>query len=163
VWEFLWESERSLPCQKFPHILWNQKVHVRTHKSYINPVYTTTFPHSKGIFILYYHFSSSFPANIHMHVFFIHTCYKSNQFRSPLVYKPDDIRWGIQIIKFLGVYFFTPLCYRLPLLTKYSPQNPFPDHPHLLFLPKYDRPNFTHIRNKRHNYTSVYFNLIIFG
>jgi len=163
VSEFLWESERSSYCQKFPHILWIRKFNFALTK--VVSILSMPQPsHTQKEFSYY------FPTVLQVsplisctQVFFIYTCYKPKQFPSPLFHKPDDIRWGIQIINLLGMYLCPPLCYRFPLVTKYSPQHPILNHPRPLSLPKYDKPIFIPIQNKRHNYNSVYFNLIIFG
>jgi len=53
--------------------------------------------------------------------------------------------------------------YLIPPRSKYSPQHHVLKHPQLPFLPQCQRPSFTPIQNNRQNYSSIYFNLYIFG
>jgi len=49
----------------------------------------------------------------------------------------------------------------VPLRLKYSPQHPILQHHQSTFLP--ERPSFTPIQNNRHNCSSAYLTLYIFG
>ena len=89
-----------------------------------------------------------------------HTCYMSRPSRSSRFYHPNNIWWGIQIIKLLIMY-FSPFHYYSYTIT--PPQHPILKHPQPTFLPQYDRPNFTPIQNNRQNYNALYINLYIFG
>ena len=53
--------------------------------------------------------------------------------------------------------------YLVPPMSKYSPQHHILEHRQLPFLPQCQRPSFTPIHNKRHNYSSIHLNLQIFG
>jgi hypothetical protein len=55
------------------------------------------------------------------------------------------------------------LCYLVPLRPKYAPQHPILKHPQPLFLPQCNRPNFTHIQNKRQDYSALPFTVYICG
>jgi len=56
---------------------------------------------------------------------------------------------------------FSPLpCYLASLRTKYSPYHPILQHPQHTFLPEYERPCFTPVRNSQ-NYSYVHLNFII--
>ena len=46
--------------------------------------------------------------------------------------------------------------YLVPPRYKYSPQHLVLKHPQLPFLPQSQRPSFTHIKNNRQNYSSIY-------
>ena len=51
-------------------------------------------------------------------------------------------------------------CYLVPLRPKYSPQHPILKHPQPTFLPQYQRPSFTPIRNNGQYYSSIYLDLL---
>jgi hypothetical protein len=72
-------------------------------------------------------------------------------------YHPNNTGWGVQILKLLIMQFSPLPCYIIPLWPKYYPQHSILRHP------QWKRPSFTHIQNKRLNYSSVYLNLYIFG
>ena len=42
-------------------------------------------------------------------------------------------------------------------------QYPIVEHPQHMFLPRCERPSFTPVNNTRQNYSSMHFNLYIFG
>jgi hypothetical protein len=54
-------------------------------------------------------------------------------------------------------------CFLVSLRPKYLPQHPILDDSQPMFLPQYDRPSFTPIQNKRHNYSSMCLNFHLFG
>ena len=58
-------------------------------------------------------------------------------------YHPNNIGWGLQIIKLLIMYFYPLHCYLVPLKIKYSPQDSIFKHPQPTFLPQCDLPSFT--------------------
>ena len=60
---------------------------------------------------------------------------------------PNNIGWGLQIIKFLIMLFSPFSCYLVPLRPKYSPQRPILKHPEPTFLPQCKRPSFTPVQN----------------
>jgi hypothetical protein len=53
------------------------------------------------------------------------------------------------IIKLLIRDFSAPSCYLIRLRPKYSPKHPFLTYPQHTFLPQYQRPSFTPIKNKQ--------------
>jgi hypothetical protein len=75
------------------------------------------------------------------------------------ILSPENVGWGVKIIKLLIMYFSPLPCYLVPLRYKYSPQHPILTYPQPTFLPQCQRPNFTPIQNNRKNYISVYLNL----
>jgi len=69
---------------------------------------------------------------------------------------PNNIWWGLQIIKLL-VMSSPPLpCYLVPLRPKYSPQHPVLKHPQPTFIPQFERSSFTPTQNNRQNYSYSY-------
>jgi len=82
-------------------------------------------------------------------------CYIRRPSHSSRFDHPNNIRWGLQIIKPLYIQFSR---YFVPLRPKYSPQHPILKHPQPKFLPQCERPSSTPIQNIRQNYTSVYLN-----
>jgi hypothetical protein len=59
---------------------------------------------------------------------------------------PKNIGWGVQIIKFLIMYFSPLPCYLVPLRPKYSTQHPILKHPQPAFVRQCERPSFTLIQ-----------------
>ena len=78
-----------------------------------------------------------------MHLYSPHTCYMPRPPQSSRFYHPNNIWWGVQVIKLLIVWFSPFPCYFVPLRPKYSPQQPFLKHLQPSFLPQYERPNKT--------------------
>ena len=76
---------------------------------------------------------------------------------------PNNIWWGVQIIKHLIMQFYPLCCYFVPIRTKYSPQHPILKHHQPTLLPHCGWPSLTPIKNKRQNYSSVYLDLYVFG
>ena len=68
-------------------------------------------------------------------------------------YHPNNIGWGVQIVKLIIQFFSTP-CHLVPLMRKYSPQPPILKYPQPTFAPQCDRPSCTPIQNSRENYSS---------
>jgi hypothetical protein len=58
--------------------------------------------------------------------------------------------------------FSLTFCHFISLWSKYSPHHPVPKHPQSMFLPQCQSPRFTHIQNKRQNYSFVYSNFYVF-
>jgi hypothetical protein len=75
---------------------------------------------------------------------------------------PNNIWWGVQIVKHPIMQFYPLRCYFVLLRTKYSPQHLLKYHQPTL-LPNCGWPIFTPIKNKRQNYSSVYLDLQVFG
>ena len=82
-----------------------------------------------------------------------HARYMPRPSHSSRFYHPNNIAWGVQIIKIL-ITQFTPLpFYLVPLRPKDSPQHPILNHPQSTFHPPCERPSFTPIQNDRQNYS----------
>ena len=80
-----------------------------------------------------------------------HTCYMPRLFHSSLFDNPNNIWWGIQIIKLL-IGQFSPLpCYHVPIRPKYFPQHPILQHPQSTSLPNCERPSWTPKQNNKQN------------
>ena len=75
---------------------------------------------------------------------------------------PNSIWWGVQITKLFFMYSSPLSCYLFPLGPKYLSQHPILEQPHPMFVPVCERPDFTPILNKKHNYGSVYLKYICF-
>jgi hypothetical protein len=54
-------------------------------------------------------------------------------------------------------------CYLIPLRPKYLPQHSILKHPEPIFLPQCERSSFSTTQNNRQSYSSVSFDLHIFG
>jgi hypothetical protein len=91
-----------------------------------------------------------------------HTRYTSRPSHSSRFYHPNNIEWGVQIIKLRIMYFSLFFCYIIPLTPKYSPQHPILKHPQPTFLPHCQRPSFTPIQSNRQNYPQyVLFSILL--
>ena len=85
-----------------------------------------------------------------------HTCYMLRLSHFPQFDHPNNIWWGVQIIKFRVMYFSSLPSYLVPLRSKYSPQGPILTHPQITFLLQCQRPSSTPIQNHGQNYSSIY-------
>ena len=91
------------------------------------------------------------------------TCYMLRLSHSSQFDHPNDIWWGVQIIKLLNMLFSLLSCCFVPPRPKYSPHHPTLKQPQPTFLPQCERSSFTIILNKRKNYSSIHLILCIFG
>ena len=152
-----WDANRFSASQRSPRILWNPKVHYRIHKcpppvpilSQIDPVHTPTSNFLKihlNIILLYTSGSSRFPYQNPIYVFPpTHTRYMPRPSHSSRFSHPNNIGWGLHIIKFFIMYFSPVPYYLVPLKPKCSPQHPILKHPQPRFLRHCEWPSFTHI------------------
>jgi hypothetical protein len=134
------EANSSSASREILHILWNLKVHHYFHKSQsLVPVLSQTnaihalksfckihyniippsMPvSSKVVYFLHVSLSKSC-----MHFFSPHTMHMHCQ--SNLFENPNNIWWGVQIMKFLIMQFSPVSCYVLPLTPTYLPSTRF--------------------------------------
>ena len=104
------EANRFSATQEIPRILWNQKVHYRIHKcpppvpnlNQIDPVHTLTCPFLK-IHLLSSHLRLGLPSGFHskpcIHLSTLpHICYMPHPPHSSQFDRPNNIRWGVQVI-----------------------------------------------------------------
>jgi len=122
-----WEANLFTASQEIPFIVSNPKVHYRIHKCpppvpilrQLDPVHTLYIPlPEETFFILSPHLGLGLPSGLFTAVFstkalytplFTHTqCYMLCLSHSSRFYKPNNVWWGIQIIKLLVMY-FSPL------------------------------------------------------
>ena len=170
-----WEANNLSASQEFP-ILWNQKVHYNIHKCLppvpilrqLDPVHNPTFhflqihlniiipsmpgspkwslsfrlPHQNPV--------QAFPLPL--------TCYMLCPSHSYQFYHPNDIGWGVHIIKLLITQFSPLPCHLVPIRPKYT-QHPILEHSQPTFLLPCEWQNFTPIQNNTQNYSSVHLNL----
>ena len=148
-----WEASRFSASQEIPRILWNPKVHYCLHKcpppvsilSQLDPVHTPhiTLPEDRLNIILpsasgspQWSLSLRFPHQNPVHASPLHhPRYIPGPFHSSLFYHPQNIGWGVQISKFLNIWFSLFPCYLIPLRLICSPQLSILKHPQSLFLP----------------------------
>jgi len=111
------EANRFSTSQEIPRFLWNPKVHYRIHKcptpvpvlNQIDPVHTPHLAPWRSILILSSHFRLGLPSGLipsgfptkNLYVPLPHTRYMSHPSHSSRFYHPNNIRWRVQIIKFL--------------------------------------------------------------
>ena len=93
-----------------------------------------------------------------------HTRYMPRPSLSFRFYHPNNIGWGVQIIKLLIMWFHSLPCYRVPLRPKYSLHRPILKDLQPSFLPQCEEPSSIPIQSIRQSYISVYtrINLLYF-
>jgi len=160
--------------QEIPHILWNSNVHDRIHNSpppvpvlsHINPV-NVSLPFLNIHFVLSSHLLLGLSLRcphqkpvctspLHLTRYLPHPPFSSWFVRS------NNIWSAVHMIKFIMSFYPLP-CYLVPIRFKYFPQHPHFKHSQPMFVPLCERSSFLPIQNNRQNYSSVYFNLYIFG
>ena len=171
-----WEANWFVASQEIPRILWNQMVHYRIHKCpphvsivcQLDPVHTPTshfleihlniiLPSTPGS--PKWSLTSSFPIKTVCTPLLSPTHYMPLPPHYSVFDHPNNIGWGIHIIKLLVMQSPSFPCYLVPPRSKYSPQHHNLKHPPFPFLPHCQRPSFTPIQNNRQNYSSIYLNL----
>ena len=159
-----WEAIRFAASQEIPRILWNLKVHYHIHKcrppvtilSQIESVHAPTshflkiqlniiLPSTPGFYK--WSLAPSFPHQNPVYTSALpHTCHMPRPSHLSRFYHPNNIGWGVQIIKLLIMWLSPLSCYPVPLRPKYSPQHPILKHPQPTFLPQCKRPSLTPIQ-----------------
>ena len=149
-----WEANWFAASQEIPRILWNQKVHYRTHKrpppipvlDQPNPV---PIPTSHLLQILPNIIHTSTPRSPQWTLslrfphqepirppLLTHTRHMPSPSHSSRFYHPHNIGWGVQIIKLLVTQSPPFPRYLVKPMSKYSPQHHILKHPQLPFLPQ---------------------------
>ena len=154
--ESFWETNRFSVSQEIPRILWNPKVHYRSHKcpppvpilSQLDPVHSPTSYFLKiNLNIILsstpgsskWSLSHRFPHQNPVYASPLpHTRYMPCPSHSSPFYRPKNIGWAVQIVQLLIMQFSPLPCYFFPRRSKYSPQHPVLKHPqHLTTQPAY--------------------------
>jgi hypothetical protein len=78
-----------------------------------------------------------------------HTCYMPCPYHSSGFDHPNNIWWGVQIIKLLILWFFPLPFYLIPFRLNYAPSASILKHPQRTFLPQFEWPSLTPIQNNR--------------
>ena len=171
-----WEANRFSASQYIPRILWNPKVHYRSHKcplpvpilSRFDQIYTLPHTSWRSILILSSHLSLGLPNSLFPSGFLTKTLYKPFLSIIRATCLAQLIILNFIICKILGEeyrslsssLYFSPLhCYLVRLGPKYSPQHLILIHSQPTFLFRCERPNFTPIQNNKQNYIFLYLNL----
>ena len=147
-----WEANRFSASQEIPRILWNPKVYYCSHKcpppvpvlSQFDPVHIRTSHFLKNHLNIIlpstprspkWSLSFRFPHQT-LYTPLPHMRHMPRPSHSSRFYHPNNIGWGVQIIKLLIVQFSPLPCHLVPLRPKYSPQHPLFKHPQPTFLPQ---------------------------
>ena len=147
------ETENSLPHKKAPAppvpILW-QIYPIHTPSRCLKVDFNIILPSMPRSYKWSFSVTSLLPRSCHLHCSY-HSCWFNH---------PNNICWGVQIIKF-PIMKFSPLpCYLIPLRPKYSNQHPILIHSQPTFLPQCEISSFTLIQNK-FIYIYIYLNVYI--
>jgi hypothetical protein len=132
--EKIWRSDGIL------HNLWDLKAHYYVYISPPNPILSNPF-HVIPSYFFKFHYNtftvvSVLPASLSnpcINLFLPHTCHIPHP---PPRYKhPNNIRYSVQIIKFLVMQFSQVPCSFLSIGPKYLPQHPLFELPQCMFFP----------------------------
>jgi hypothetical protein len=137
-----WEANRFAASQEIPRILWNPKIHYRTHKfpppvpilNHLHPVHTPTshflkihlniilpcmpWSHKWSLSLRFSQKNPVYPFPLP------HTRYMPSPSHASRFYHRCNIGWGIEIIKLIIKYLSPFPRYVVRLRPKYSPQHP---------------------------------------
>ena len=164
-----WEANSSSTSQEVKHIFSNTKspplvpvLHQSEKSIHFNSISV------KSLLILasYLHpglptvlFPSSCPTEILYTFLLPHTCHMTCPSHAPWYEHPNNIWWGVQIIQILIMNFSSLLLFP-PASAQVSPSAPYPQIPQPMFMLMR---NWVPQSRKQTNYSSVYFNIHVFG